>query len=141
MKEQLIFPSESNEKASLLKYDEHFERRKNKSMTLIQNSGFKIQRIRPSSPRIKRRHQSHKILIKHEEEKEQKNIENIINIKNEEDIMNNKNEIDKFKKRYYSVGDYKAKSFKRKFEQTTFFNSKFSSFFFLIFISNSSVVI
>ena len=33
--------------------------------------------------------------------------------------MNNKNEIDKFKKRYYSVGDYKAKSFKRKFEQTT----------------------
>jgi hypothetical protein len=53
------------------------------------------------------------------EEKEQKNIENIINIKNEEDIMNNKNEIDKFKKRYYSVGDYKAKSFKRKFEQTT----------------------
>ena len=75
MKEQLIFPSESNEKASLLKYDEHFERRKNKSMTLIHNSGFKIQRIRPSSPRIKRRHQSHKILIKHEEEKEQKNIE------------------------------------------------------------------
>ncbi len=77
--EKLIFLNENHENNSLINKYNNFERRKNKSMTLIKNPIYKFQSFKLSNLRIVRRHNTLKIVKRNNENNKNINIEETYN--------------------------------------------------------------